>query len=464
MKKEDLYKELGEIDPKYIEEADAPAKKTAVWKKWAMAAAAFVIAAAAVNSSPSAQAAIKKLFSFIPGMTIEEQKDNGAPYSGILYSMDGEPVTKTDGKITVTVENAYVSDYNVDIVYTITLDFIDEDSLKYGMTADDYQKILDDNGVSSFIEIADSKSSFGPFLSVVHKITAAGKTYDNLASYGGGSISKMTNTARLEYIPDIIEEYGVDLPLTLEIGDLSFDIKLKPIEFYNSPEEIGPTAMHNNISVTAVPRWDGEILNIKFYTLNYSEFTQTYGFIQYRNDENEGKILPYLEIGGQNIPAEYEGGDGTEFYFDLSAYGFTDEQKTDALLHVPVVEVRNDEETVINFKINKDRTIDFPDKVKLKYADINISNMTVGTEDWEDSIGIEFTITNKYDNIQLDGISFSEANGKKAGGSSSWTANDNGNWSAAFHHDAVKDVMDYKSIKITSPTYILTDEYVFSLS
>ena len=300
MKKEDLYKELGEIDPKYIEEADAPAKKPAVWKKWAMAAAAFVIAAAAVNSSPSAQAAIKKLFSFIPGMTIEEQKDNEAPYSGILYSMDGEPVTKTDGKVTVTVENAYVSDYNVDIVYTITLDFIDEDSLKYGMTADDYQKILDDNGVSSFMEIADSKSSFGPFLSVVHKITAAGKTYDNLASYGGGSISKMTNTARLEYIPDIIEEYGVDLPLTLEIGDLSFDIKLKPIEFYNSPEEIGPTAMHNNISVTAVPRWDGEILNIKFYTLNYSEFTQTYGFIQYRNDENEGKILPYLEIGGQN--------------------------------------------------------------------------------------------------------------------------------------------------------------------
>lgn len=90
--------------------------------------------------------------------------------------------------------------------------------------------------------------------------------------------------------------------------------------------------------------------------------------------------------------------------------------------------------------------------------------MTVGTEDWEDSIGIEFTVTNKYDNIQLDGISLSEANGKKAGGSSSWTANDNGNWSAAFHHDAVKDVMDYKSIKITSPTYILTDEYVFSLS
>lgn len=56
---------------------------------------------------------------------------------------------------------------------------------------------------------------------------------------------------------DIINEYGVNLPIVLEIGNLSFDIKLKPIEFYESVEQIGPTAMHNNISVTAMP--DGTV-------------------------------------------------------------------------------------------------------------------------------------------------------------------------------------------------------------
>lgn len=466
MKKEDFFKELGNIDRKYIDEAEEAVKKergkTVMWRKWAAVAAVLVIATAAVITSPSAQAAIKKIFSFIPGMTIEEQTDNEESYSGILYSMDGDPVTKSDGNITVTLENAYISDYNIDVVYTITLDFIDENNIDYKMTAEDLQKILDDNDVSSFIKVTDD-NGFGPFFEVVHKITVDGKTYDNLQSYGGGSMSKRTMTARLEHISDIINEYGVNLPIVLEIGNLSFDIKLKPIEFYESVEQIGPTAMHNNISVTAMPRWDGEVLNIKFYALNYSEFTQTYGFIQYKDDGID-KVLPYLEIGGKNIPAEYDGGDGTEFYFDLSPYGFSDDEKNAAILHVPVVEVRNDEEAVLNFKINKDKTIDFPKKISLKYSDIIINNMTVGTEDWDDSIGIEFTVKNKYDNIILDGISFEKANGSSAGGSSSWTERNDETWKAAFSSDAVKDVMDYNSICLSSPTYILTDEYVFTLN
>ena len=466
MKKEDFFKELGNIDRKYIDEAEEAVKKergkTVMWRKWAAVAAVLVIATAAVITSPSAQAAIKKIFSFIPGMTIEEQTDNEESYSGILYSMDGDPVTKSDGNITVTLENAYVSDYNIDVVYTITLDFIDENNIDYKMTAEDLQKILDDNDVSSFIKVTDD-NGFGPFFEVVHKITVDGKTYDNLQSYGGGSMSKRTMTARLEHISDIINEYGVNLPIVLEIGNLSFDIKLKPIEFYESVEQIGPTAMHNNISVTAMPRWDGEVLNIKFYAPNYSEFTQTYGFIQYKDDGID-KVLPYLEISGKNIPAECDGGDGTEFYFDLSPYGFSDDEKNAAILHVPVVEVRNDEEAVLNFKINKDKTIDFPKKISLKYSDIIINNMTVGTEDWDDSIGIEFTVKNKYDNIILDGISFEKANGSSAGGSSSWTERNDETWKAAFSSDAVKDVMDYNSICLSSPTYILTDEYVFTLN
>ena len=61
-------------------------------------------------------------------------------------------------------------------------------------------------------------------------------------------------------------------------------------------------------------------------------------------------------------------------------------------------------------------------------------------------------------------ISFEKANGSSAGGSSSWTERNDENWKAAFSSDAVKDVMDYNSICLSSPTYILTDEYVFTLN
>ena len=140
MKKEDLYKELGNIDPNYIEEADEPVKRPVMWRRWAVAAAAFAVAVTAVSYSPTAQAAIKKIFSFIPGMSISEQNDTTRAPSGILYSMAGEPVTQSDGNVTVTLENAYVSDFNVDIVYKITLDFMKDDDIKYNATADDLQK------------------------------------------------------------------------------------------------------------------------------------------------------------------------------------------------------------------------------------------------------------------------------------------------------------------------------------
>ena len=52
----------------------------------------------------------------------------------------------------------------------------------------------------------------------------------------------------------------------------------RQIQYYDSVDEIGPTAMHNNISVTAMPTWSENKLTIKLYSLNYSEFLQVYGY------------------------------------------------------------------------------------------------------------------------------------------------------------------------------------------
>ena len=84
MNKEDFYKELGNIDPEYIEEAELSAQTSKKVfkmsaKKWIAAAAAFIIMAGAASTSEAVQAAIKKMFTFILGIGIEESTESTSP-------------------------------------------------------------------------------------------------------------------------------------------------------------------------------------------------------------------------------------------------------------------------------------------------------------------------------------------------------------------------------------------------
>lgn len=463
MNKEDLFNELGNISPEYIEEAEVSAESVrkslrAARKRWIAAVAAFVVmVGAAASQSEAVQAAIKKMFTFIPGVGIEETTEENVVKPTILYSMDGDPVTKSNDLMSVTLENAYMSSYGVDIVYRIKLNFI-PDAL---LSRDEMQKLLDEKGVSSYIELRDTIKGFGQytFVDVKPTVTVNGVTYSDLQNYGGGSVDDMTYT--ISVISDEIKEYGCDTPVTFSIGDLSFDLAFKPIETYDTIEEIGPTAIHNGISVTAVPRWDGDTLYIKFYSLNYSEFDQVYGYTAYNGEE---RILPYIVIDGQSIPAEYEGGDGTEYYFDLSSFSLTEEQKASIELHAPVINVRNDENTVIEFTVNSDGTVDHPDKLSLSHSELEITGMSpVSDASWKSGIEMSFISHVDEDNIYLSAISLTDINGRSAGGSGSWTSNENNIWSAGFTTDSLKTSQDYKSVKISSAEYILTDEYVFIL-
>ena len=457
MTREDFYIEIGNIDISYIEEADK--KPSKINRRFmAIAAAVLLMAVTAIGTSESVRAEIKKLFKFIPGITIEESTKPNSLKSGMLYSMDGDPVTQTDGNITVTLQNAYVDSYNIDVVYKIRLDLLEElYADKKMVTADEINKILKEKGID-YIQAEDGEF-FGPNITVTDTISVDGVEYTPDHN-GGGSIIERQYSAGVDYFPDEIKKYGKDLPLALTVGDLSFDIKLKEIESYDSIDQIGPTDVHNDISLTVGTYWDGEILNIKFYPLNYSRFK---GVAGYKKLTSEKTIKPYLVIGEKEIPAQNTSGDGTEFFFDLSEYSFSDEQKKNAILHVPCIEVYSEEEAVLNFEVNPDGTIDYPEKLSLEYVDLHITSMTVGTEDWEDSIGLNFTVENKTNNIELAGIHLDGINGRLTGGTGSWTMSDENVWETAFSSDSI-DVNDYHSVRIERPTYYILDEYVFSLN
>ena len=192
------------------------------------------------------------------------------------------------------------------------------------------------------------------------------------------------------------------------------------------------------------------------------------GFIEFDGEKN---IKPYLIVNGEKVDAGYDGGDGTEFYFDLSAYGLTDDEKAALELHLPVIVVRNDENVVIPFNVNDDGSVEYPHKVSLSCCDIFIMDMRPSDmEGWENGMEMDFTAMTKQDNMKLDSIGLGYAKleeGAKRNlfesGGSSWSQSENGFWETGFVNDRALDVRDYVSITITDAEYIIEDEYVLPL-
>lgn len=463
MNKEDFYDELGKIDQEYIEEADivrTGRKPVFTGKKWIAVAAAFVILVTAAGNSEAVQAAIKKIFTFIPGVGIEESEEGRVVSSDTLFSMDGDPITKSNGKVTVTLINAYINRDSVDVEYRITFDFLNDYNIDGWQ---EYKTALEEN----VIEVIDRKG-FQPFYDAKAVLTIDGEIYDDLRYSGGGGTNERRNVVRTDGLAEKINELGENLPVSLSVAGLDFDIKFKPIETYDTIDEIGPSMELNGISITAVPRWDGDTLYVDLYDLNHSGFDQVMGFIEFDGEKN---IKPYLIVNGEKVDAGYDGGDGTEFYFDLSGYNLSDDEKAALELRLPVAEVRNDENVVVPFTVHDDGTVDYPHKVSLSCCDLYITDMRRSdTEGYENGLDMDFIAVPNSENIGVFSISLSDINlreGAKTNlfesGWVSWGQNENNFWEIGFESERATDFRDYESVEIGSASYIIRDEFVIPL-
>lgn len=449
---EDLFREIGKIDNKFIQEADNRYAKHD-FKRYAAIAACIIIAAATALNSSSVQAAIKRLFSFIPGIAITEETEDSK--NEILYSMDGEEQTQTDGNVEFTLMNAYVTSSYIDIMWKATLNFNDESKDNETVT-----ELAEKYGYSDYIK--PNEEAMFPIPDLYSTVTIGNAIYpytENTSA--GGSPTEQTCITRIENIENDIAVYGVNMPVTITFCDMTFDIHFKPIQYYNSVDEIGPTAMHNNISVTAMPTWSENKLTIKLYSLNYSEFLQVYG---YYDDLKADATLPYIIIKGNTIQAQVLSGDGTEFEFDLSGLDITDEDKKSAILHIPVISVGNHESVTLDINVNNDGTIDHPDKISFKYCDVDIISMWINKNNPDNEITMTYRIQKKSDNIGLCNFTVASLNNKSSGIGTWKQTSDNTDIEAmGFHDDAVPS-KKCKHITFTFPIYTLYDEYVFALS
>ena len=128
--------------------------------------------------------------------------------------MDGDPVTKTDGKITVTLMNAYINKDSVDAEYKITLDLLDG----YGdiNSLDELRQILDENGIEYILKNEDEP--LGASLDIKAVLTIDGEAYDDLRYSGGGSLGERRNVVRADVSPKKIEEGPARCPFRGRTG------------------------------------------------------------------------------------------------------------------------------------------------------------------------------------------------------------------------------------------------------
>jgi hypothetical protein len=150
--------------------------------------------------------------------------------------------------------------------------------------------------------------------------------------------------------------------LSIQCGEIKIDFHVKDYETYSSADEIGATQCHNNVVITAVPRWGDKKLKVDMYANNGSIFDgiTDYGYYLYdKETESYDKTkMPYVTIDDLFLPlAPMSGYNGSTLEFDLSGIEVTEEMKKKAVLHIPSVSLYNNEERSVGVSIDKDKVV-----------------------------------------------------------------------------------------------------------
>ena len=462
MNKEDLYKEIGNIDTKYIEEAENT-KSTPAYKRFLTTAAAIFIAISGLSIAMNfeyVQAQLKKFFTFVPGVEIMEDQE-----SHIKYSMDSEPITITTDSFTFTLKNIYISDNTTEIMVEIYVPFMENLEKEELFNTKGIKALLKEKGINHLFTLADAP--FGSTLVPIDiQLEIDGVLFDAAFTYGGGYLSYM-DAGFVVYDAQMIAQSVTDgSTIKVIYGDIEIEVPIKSISSFDSLDQIGATCVKNDISITSVHTWSDETLNIKLYSINHSGLGQIYGYSDswYNNDTR-----PYVIIRGEKITLDVKGGDGSEYFFDFSNYNLSEEEKSSIDFRVPIVLILNTEEVSFDVTVDKNGNITYPETLSLKYADINILSIEIVEDydpDWENPMLITYNYETTSEYIKLNSFSIKKINGKNVGSMACiWDLPNEykSSCTLTFRTDHTEPEK-IKSITIGAVEYTLTDEYVFQLN
>lgn len=298
-------------------------------------AAALVIVAGSVTVSVfgldeiayQAAKVIDRFYQFVPDYGFVEGGET------IRFALK-EQVTAENSEVMLRLSSAYVTDNSLQVVLTLT---------RKNMTHEDFLREKENNAYhSEMTKLLLSVSG------VAQEAGSAWKSYEDFT--GSSAYNGLEEQAVYHFALDgaVLRE-DTQYRLTCKDYDLNLVFQLQPIEALESPDEIGSTDSHNQISVTAVPSFAGDRLEISLFPLNNSDYTLD-SFTKHIGIGSPGGQDLYLEtdsgIKAYETPGGYMG-PNTKFAFSV------EESDRSFTLHIPFLVVKSQEHRNIRLRLPK---------------------------------------------------------------------------------------------------------------
>jgi hypothetical protein len=410
-------------------------KKTkSKWKAYVASIAIFLLCAFIWKNGDNLVYAINKMFGLIPGVGIIEDNQD------ILYQLK-----ETNEMITDDVElhllNAIATKDSITVTFEIERKNITEEDLML-------EKQLEWDTLMK----EDRLSKPNIFLLV------DGEKYemDNGSNSGGGF------TERFSYSFELSEEVvGTSKTYTIlhEDYNLKVEFQLEDVKTYNSLNEIGATAVHNNISLTAESYIENNQLKVNVYPINHSNY-HLISFDEGYDFEYFGKRLLLKTENGQKVatlPGSYGSGMNAVYSFDIS------DGSEDFYLHIPYVVVRTNEEKKVTLPIPEvGKVVELNQEVSFEEGSVIIESIEKVIED----IGGEYgalKVNLKYNSLDENNQLVQVKLTRKA--SEGWAEDydDQGRLKTIYYMLEKKD-KNKLNLYVTQPWYVLMDEYILNLN
>ncbi len=430
MTSKDILKELGHIDPNWIEKADPdkaneptenkhgfkifgkPRRAWPIPKKLAVCIASFalILCVMSVIGFGNVYAAVRNFFSLIPGVGIETIREEN-----LIYTYETTRGTITSGEQYAKILRASFTKGTL------------------GAT------VLVNKGISS--------EDIRLFIN--------GKRYQTDPQNTSYMLAYSSDSSMLEIALSVETPTADDL---YEIEVSGFEDRLaftmKPCETYEDLCEIGPTVTKNGIALTVTAERTEEELVVWCYETRFEDAPNDHLANIGKPSNGSYELQRYLETENGTVYEKHEGWQlKGRIVYELS------EQDESAVLCIPYLAMLRDESGCYKLDLPKTYTTvktDYTEKTSLGTIKITSIERTPD-EDNKDRIRLTFDYENKYENQAIYGILYS--------------TEDN---IAAYYCDSTSGTMEYIDIWVdkeeTKTTlsfdgiyYYLTDEYRFEL-
>lgn len=443
--KERTFRNLNRVPPYRESDNEAvPGKEKAVRKRkgvlrnrYAVSAAAVLLCVLALKYSNNIVYAFQHMLSLIPGVGIIENNRE------IIYHLK-EPVSAENDRAVISVTSGVATDREISLGFQLTKKNYTEEQLMADKNAEweVLKKGGEINKPNIYIQVDGQKFR------------------SNNGSWGGGLTENCSYSFELD--PALIDP-SKSYRLVYEDYDIGVDFRLVTLEQYDSLNDIGITAIHDNISLTATSSEENNRLKVHVYPVNYSDY-DLISFDREYNFEYFGKKLVLKTDKGDKaytLPDSYGSGMNAAYTFDLS-----DGAKY-SILSIPYVVVETREEAKITLPIPEEGEIIHMNKeipfdmgsVVIKDVEKVVYEEGNNNSNFYAELKVDLEYKSKDDSRQLVGIDLT--NKKSEGKSLEYDAQ---------HRIKTICYMLEKSHKskiklyLVKPRYVLMDEYELDIS